>query len=185
MVLERAARLEAEAGDSLSKEEKSQEGMRLAAQYLRGEAVDFASLLSKPAEERRLLVQGALSALLRNVTLPREEADKGGADLAMQGMLLLGQAPELKAVLEEMKKILDHYLQHKEQLHGQLSEQFSQQMGMLEQSLGQQAGVKIKLEPSQHPQFAAEWQKIMVQLNDKYGKALNQHKAYINQLLTS
>lgn len=185
MVLERAARLEAEAGDSLSKEEKTQEGMRLAAQYLRGEEVDFAGLLNSPAAERALLVQGALSALLRNVTLPREEEDRIGADKAMQGMLKLGQAPQLQAVLEELKKILDHYLQHKDQLHKQLEEQFAQQMGMLEQSLGQQAGVQIKLEPAQHPQFAAEWQKIMMQLNDKYGRALAQHKAYIQQLLVT
>jgi hypothetical protein len=185
MVLERAARLEAEAGDSLSKDEKIQAGMRLAAQYLRGDEVDFADLLSTPPAERALLVQGALSALLRNVTLPRQEDDRTGADKAMQGMLKLGQAPQLQAVLEELKKILDHYLQHKEQLHKQLEEQFAQQMGMLEQSLGQQAGVQIKLEPAQHPQFAAEWQKIMMQLNDKYGKALAQHKAYIEQLLVT
>ena len=48
MVLERAARLEAEAGNSLSTEEKSQEGMRLAAQYMRGEELDFTHLLAKP-----------------------------------------------------------------------------------------------------------------------------------------
>ncbi len=183
MVLERAARLEAEAGDSLSREEKSQEGMRLAAQHLRGEEVDFQALLAKPAPERALLVQGALTALLRNITLPREEEDRAGADQAMQGMLQLGQDPQLQAVLEEIKKILNHYLQHKEQLRGQLQEQFAQQMGMLEQSMGQQTGVQVKLEPSQHPKFAEEWQKVMVQLNEQYGNALEQHKDYVQQLL--
>ncbi len=183
MVLERAARLEAEAGDSLSKEEKSQEGMRLAAQYMRGEEVDFAAILSTPEEERTLLVQGALTTLLRNITLPRDEDDQAVADLAMQGMLQVGQDPQLQAVLEEMKKILSQFLQHKEQLRNQIEEQFAQQMNKLEQSMGQQSGVKVKLEPSQHPQFAEEWQKVMVQLNEKYGNALNQHKTYVQQLL--
>ncbi|MBU0682266.1 MAG: hypothetical protein KKD73_12690 [Proteobacteria bacterium] len=183
MVLERAARLEAEAGDSLSKEEKNHEGMRLAAQYMRGEEVDLATILAKPDQERKLLVQGALSVLSRNVTLPREKDAKDDSTLAMQGMLQLSQAPQLKAVVEEMKKILSHYLQHKEQLHKQLEEQFAQQIGQLEESMGQKTGVHVKLEPSQHPQFAGEWQKISVQLNDKYGTALTQHKAYIQQLL--
>ncbi len=183
MVLERAARLEAEAGDSLSKDEKSQEGMRLAAQYLRGEEVDFAELLATPADERALLVQGAVNVLLRNINLPREEDDQAGAGQAMMGMLQLGQDPQLQAVLEEMKKILSQYLQHKQQLRGQIEEQFAQQMGMMEQSMAQQTGVQMKIEPDQHPKFAEEWQKVMVQLNEKYGAALEQHKAYIQQLL--
>ena len=101
----------------------------------------------------------------------------------MQGMLQIGQDPQLQAVLEEMKTILSQFLQHKEQLRNQIEEQFAQQMGSLEQSMGQQTGVQVKLEPDQHPKFAEEWQKVMVQLNEKYGNALNQNKAYIQQLL--
>ncbi|MEN8257273.1 MAG: DUF6657 family protein [Thermodesulfobacteriota bacterium] len=183
MVLERAARLEAEAGESLNKEEKSQEGMRLAAQYMRGEEVDFPGMLARPAEELTLLVQGALSALLRNIILPREEDDQATAGQAMMGMLQLGHDPQLQAVVDEMKKILSQYLQHKQQLRGQIEEQFVQQMGMLEESMAHQTGAQVKLEPSQHPKFAEEWQKVMVQLNEKYGNALDQHKTYIQQLL--
>lgn len=182
MVLERAARLEAEAGNSLSTEEKSQEGMRLAARYMRGEEVDFTTLLAKPEKERALLVQGALTTLLRNITLPRNGDDQTVADLAMQGMLQIGQDPQLQAVLEEMKTILSQFLQHKEQLRNQIEEQFAQQMNQLEQSMGRQSGVQVKLEPDQHPKFAEEWQKVMVQLHEKYGNALNQTKAYIQQL---
>ena len=176
MVLERAARLEAEAGDSLSNEEKSQEGMRLAAQYMRGEEVDLATILTKPEEERALLVQGALNALLRNIMLPREEDCRAGAEQAMQGMLQLGQDPQFQTVLEEMKKLLDHYLQHIAQLRNQIEEQFAQQMG-------QQNGVGGKVEPSQHPKFIEEWQKAMGELNEQYGNALQQYKSHIQQVL--
>ena len=179
MVLERAARLEAEAGDSLSNEEKSQDGMRMAAQYMRGEEVDFKEIFSKPEEERALMAQGASTVFMRNVTLPREEEDQAVAGQAMMGMLQLVQDPQLQAVLDEIKKILSQYLQHKDQLRGQIEEQFAQQMGMMEQ----QTGSQVKLEPDQHPKFAEEWQKVMVQLNEKYGNALDQHKAYIQQLL--
>lgn len=185
MVLERAARLEAEAGDSLVDEEKRQEGMRLAAHYLRGEEMNFAALQATPRPEQELLLQGALTVLLRNITLPREEMDQAAMEKAIQGLLQLGEDPQLQAVIAEMKKILGHYLQHKKQLHGQLEEQFAQQMGMLEQSMGQQAGLPANLESSQHPKFAEEWQRVMDQLNEQYGNALDQHKAYIEQLITA
>jgi hypothetical protein len=154
--------------------------MRLAAQYMRGEEIDLAPLLSKPEGERKLLIQGALSTLLRNITLPRDGDDQQEADRAMQGMLQVGRDPHLQAVLEEMKKILGQFTQHKEQLRNQIEEQFAQQTGSTEQSKGQ-----IQREPSHHPQFAEEWQKVMVQLNEKYGNALDQHKAHIQQLVTS
>lgn len=185
MVLERAARLEAEAGDSLVDEEKMQEGMRLAARYLRDEATDFAALQAKHPPEQQQLLQGALTVLLRNITLPREEMDQAAMEKALQGLLELGEDPQLQAVIAEMKKILGQYLQHKKQLHGQLEEQFAQQMGMLEQSMGPQAGMPVNLEPSQHPKFAEEWQKVMDQLNEQYGNALDQHKAYIEQLISA
>ncbi|NOR10372.1 MAG: hypothetical protein GQ541_02645, partial [Desulfovibrionaceae bacterium] len=41
MVLERAARIAAEAGDTRNNEEKIQEGMKTAALYMRGEEVDL------------------------------------------------------------------------------------------------------------------------------------------------
>lgn len=182
LVLARAARLEEEAGDALKDEEQQETGMRLAAQYMAGEEVDFgATLEQRSQEELRLILQGAINAFSRNIVLPRDEETMTTADLAMQGLLQLGQSPEVLASLGEIKKILDQYQQHKQQLKEQLEMQFSQQMGEMENKLAQQTGMQMQLKPSQHPQFAEEWQKIINQLNDQYGQALEQHKAYISQ----
>lgn len=185
MVLERAAKMEAEASGSSSQEESEKEGMRLAAKFLRGEEADLApSLNDCPAESRSNIKKGMVTALLRNIALPREKDEQAGAEKAMHGLLAIGgEGSDLMPVFSEMKSILDRYLDHKEQLKKQLEEQFAQQMGMMEQSLAQQTGVQMTLEPTQHPKFAEEWQKIQVELNEQYGRALDQYKEHIVQQL--
>lgn len=180
LVLERAARLEAQAGNSLDHEEINRQGMRLAAQYLAGEEVDFQGpLAGRGQDELRLLLEGVVQAFMRNITLPRLDDDNPGADKAMAGLLQLGQSDQIIAALAEVKKILEQYSQHKEQLKEQLEVQFAQQMSMLEDNLAQQTGMKMDLKPSQHPKFAEEWQKVTTQLDEQYGQALEQHKQFI------
>ncbi|MEN8140037.1 MAG: DUF6657 family protein [Thermodesulfobacteriota bacterium] len=184
MVLERAARLEAEAGDALAQEEKIQDGMRLAARYLADEELDMDQALSnRESGELALILQGAVQSFMRNIVLPREDEPSPLLEKALQGLLLLGQSPETLAGLGEIKTIIEQYLQHKKQLMEQLEMQFAQQMGMMEDNLSQQTGVKMDLKPSQHPKFAEEWQKVMVQLNEQYGQALEQQKTFIQQSL--
>lgn len=181
MVLERAARMEARASDDLILQEKEKEGMRLAAGYLRGEQVELSAALVKcSAAERPHVKKGMVTALLRNIVLPRKTDEAPAAKKAMQALMEIGRDKgDLVPVFTEMKSILDRYLSHKEQLKKQLEEQFAQQMMMMEKNLAQQTGMKMKLQPSQHPKFAEEWQRIMVELNDQYGRAVEQYKEFI------
>ena len=185
MVLERAARMAAEAGDIQNNDEKIQEGMKTAALYMRGENIDLVdSLNSCPDNDRPFLQKGIVKAFLRNIILPREEDDQEGSNRAMQGLLEVGQGGEdLLSLFSDMKSILDRYIEHKKQLKQQLEEQFAQQIEMMEQNLAQQTGVSMKLEPAQHPKFAEEWQKLYGQLNEQYGQALTQFKEQIEQRL--
>ncbi|MEW6517932.1 MAG: DUF6657 family protein [Thermodesulfobacteriota bacterium] len=187
MVLERAARMEAKASADLVSQEKQKDGMRLAAGYLRGEQVDLPGALAKcSAEELPLLKKGMVTALLRNIVLPRKADEAPAGEKAMQALLEIGRSKgELVQVFTEMKSILERYLSHKEQLKKQLEEQFAQQMQLMEKSLAQQTGMKMKLQPSQHPKFAEEWQRILVELNDQYGRAVEQYKEFIAKQLTT
>lgn len=187
MVMERAAKMGAAASADLSSEEKVKDGMRLAAAYLRDEITDLAGKLAEyPEQDRKQVQKGAVQTFLRNIVLPRDEDQQKPAEKAMQGLLEIGQAAgELLGVFGGMKKILDQYLQHKEQLKQQLEGQFAQQMEMMEQNLARQTGMAMKLEPSQHPKFQEEWQRIKTELNDQYGRALDQHKEMAEQYLTN
>ena len=188
MVLERAARMEAEAASGkFSGEEKEKEGMRLAASYMRGDQVDLVAALADAEHEALTHIKkGMVAALLRNIFLPRDAAEQSNADKAMRGLMALASGvAELAPVFPEMKSILDRYQSHKEQLKAQLEEQFAQQMAMMEKTLAQQTGMKMKLQPSQHPKFAEEWQRIKVELNEQYGRAVGQYKEYIGKLLSA
>ena len=185
MVLERAARMEAEASDIFQDEEKEKKGMRLAAAYLRGEETELAPILaSSPAEDQVHIKKGIVISLLRNITLPRETDEQTAAEKAMQGLLdLCRDNAGLAPVFPEMKSLLDRYLVQKEELRGQLEEQFSQQIAMMEQNMAQQTGVQTKMHPSQHPQFAEEWQRIQSDLTEQYGRAIDQYKEHITKHL--
>ena len=186
MVLERAAKMSEGVTDRASAEEAARKGMKLAARYLGNEDIDFLQELEAAGKDRGEMLRGIVTSLLRNIVLPREKENQAGAEKAMQGLISIGSSsPDLISVFSEMKNLLDRYLQHKEQLRRQLEDNFRQQMGMMEDGLAQQTGMAIKLEPSQHPKFAEEWQRLKTELNDQYGQAIDQHKNYIKQLLTA
>lgn len=185
MVMERAARMAAEAGEGdYLGEEQLKEGMRLGAAFMRGEPGLGERLTALSPKELSPVRKGAVQALLRNIFLAREAEKQALAEKAMQGLIEVGRGDgELLQILGEMKKILDGYRQHGEQLKEQLEAQFSQQMAMMEQNLAKQTGMAMKLQPSQHPKFQEEWARIQGQLNDQYGKALQQLKELVEHHL--
>jgi len=185
MVMERAARMAAEAGEGdYLGEERLKEGMRLGAAFMRGETGLREKLGALSPKESGPVRKGAVQALLRNIFLAREAEKQELAEKAMRGLLEVGQGDgELLQVLGEMKKILDGYRQHGEQLKEQLEAQFTQQMAMMEQNMAKQTGMAMKLQPSQHPKFQEEWVRIQGQLNEQYGKALQQIKDMVEHHL--
>ena len=185
MVMERAARMAAEAGETdYLGEEQLKEGMRLGAAFMRGEPGLSERLTALSPKESGPVRKGAVQALLRNIFLAREPEKQALAEKAMHGLIEVGQGDgELLQILGEMKKILDGYRQHGEQLKTQLEAQFSQQMAMMEQNLAKQTGMAMKLQPSQHPKFQEEWARIQGQLNDQYGQALQQLKDLVEHHL--
>ncbi|MBU0485455.1 MAG: hypothetical protein KKB30_13200 [Proteobacteria bacterium] len=186
MVMERAARMGGDAGSDLEAEEKIKAGMRAGAGYLRSEVADLAKFVSSQAEsDRSSLVKGITQALLRNIALPRESDQQSVAETAMNGLVQVGQGSgELLAVFGDMKKVLDQYLQHRQQLRQQLEDGFAQQMGQMQDNVAKQTGMNMKLDPSQHPKFQEEWHRLQAELNDHYGKALDQYKQMVEQLLS-
>lgn len=186
MVMERAARMGAGPAVDLGAEERMKDGMRLGAAWLRGEGADLIERLNALGmPERTQVLRGVVQTLLRNIFLPRDADQVNQATRAMEGLVAVGQADsELLMVCGEMKKILDHYLQHRDQLKQQLEGQFVRQMEMMEKTLAQQTGMAMKLNPAQHPKFQEEWQRLQGELNQQYGRALEQHKQLIEQRLT-
>jgi hypothetical protein len=189
MVLARAARMAAEQGgaEQGGAEQLQEEGMRAGAAYMRGAENDLAVRLDGcPAADRPHFVRGVASALLRNIILPRADEQLETARQAMGGLVQVGRNnPELLALCGDLTKILEQYRQHGEQLKEQLEANFAPLMPQLEAAMAQKTGQLMKLKPAQHPKFQEELQRAMDDLNGQYGRAIDQHKQLVVQILTS
>jgi hypothetical protein len=188
MVLARAARMEAEeGGEELLAEDQVKDGMRAGAAYMRDEETDLlAALDGCPAAGKGNFIKGVADVLLRNIVLPRDEEVSEEVGLAMNGLVQVGQNhQDLLAVFGDLTKIFEQYRAHRKQLKEQLETQFAQMMPQLEAAMAQKTGQHMKLQPSQHPKYQEEMQKAMDDLNGQYGRAIDQHKQMVVQILTS
>jgi hypothetical protein len=179
-VLERAASMGSATQEELATEERVKDGMRMGADYLNGNEVDFSSALEQTSRSV-LIKRGVVQAFLRNIMLPRDD-DQKRIERAMQGLLELGKGSgDLHSIFKDMKGILDHYLQHKKEIRQQVEDAFRQQM---EQAMAQQTGQKglgMKVDPALHPKFQEEWSRIKSDLDSQYNQALDQHKNLVAQ----
>lgn len=184
MVMERAARIAARAGDASAGEEREKEGMRAAAAFMKGEDPGLMAVVTGAGAAGREVLRGMVSVFLRNIVLPRFDEQMDTAERAMAGLLsLAGDNAELRAFFGEMKKMLDQYQATRRQMREQLEEAFRRQAEQLEDDLARQTGVSMKVEPSRHPRFQEEWLRVLDQLNGQYGQALDDQKAMIARFL--
>ena len=179
-VLERAAAMGNASQEEIATEERVKDGMRMGADYLRGEEVDFSNALEQTTSSV-LIKRGLVQAFLRNITLPRDD-EQQRAERAMQGLLALGKGSgDLVSIFKDMKGLLDHYQQHKKEIIQQLEDAFRQQM---EQALAQQTGQTgqgMNVNPTLHPKFQEEWSRVKSDLDTQYNQALDQHKDLVAQ----
>ena len=179
-VLERAASMGHATQEEMQAEERVKDGMRMAADYLQGKAVDFSSTLDAPGATEHVK-KGIVQVFLRNIDLPRGDENQR-AEKAMQGLLEFAKGSgDLVSVFKDVKGILDHYLQHQKEIRQQVEDAFRQQM---EQAMAQQtgqAGLGMQADPALHPKFQEEWSKIKSDLDEQYNKALKQHKEQVAQ----
>jgi hypothetical protein len=179
-VLERAASMGHATQEEIAAEERVKDGMRMGADYLKGNEVDFSSALEQTSSSV-LIKRGVVQAFLRNIMLPRDD-DQQRVERAMQGLLDLGKGSgDLVSIFTDMKGILDHYLQHKKEIRQQVEDAFRQQM---EQAMTQktgQAGLGMEVDPALHPKFQEEWSRIKSDMDTQYNQALNQHKDLVAQ----
>jgi hypothetical protein len=183
-VMERVAAMGPVSREEFGREEITRQGMRLGAGYMRGTEQELAAALAKQSEaNREFFLDGVVQVLLRNIVLPRDD-DQQAAERAMQGLLELGKnSRQLITLLGETREILNRFQQHREQLRQQLESAMRQQ---LEQALAQQGirnNLPVSIDPTLHPKFQEEWQRVTDQLNEQYGQALEEHNTMAGQLV--
>lgn len=185
LVMERAARIGKASSEDIQREEAEKKGMQLTAEYLDG---TLASLLDSLNGMQREFQQagrtGMIDSLLRNIFLPRDDFQQERAAQAARGIIeLAGGAGDIATICNELLQIIQGYMQHRDELRGQLEEQIRMQYEQLLARQGGMQGEDFKIDPSMQPKFREEWGKIEVELNSRYNEALEQHKANLRQRL--
>jgi hypothetical protein len=156
------------------------EGEKLAALYLR-EDVNLASELGKFEEKaRKIIVASVNEILLRNISLPRNEATRKTNKKAMDGLKVLkSNKTAVENVFSRMRHVLDHYVQEsakqKKQAYESLKTEFE---AKIQQAIRKQTGVNanMKIDVEKQPQFQEEWQRLQAQMEAQYANLLDDYK---------
>jgi hypothetical protein len=185
-VLERAARMAADASNQNDSEDSDRLGMRMAADFLNNKETNLVENLLKQPTDRQMAVRaGIAKTLLRNIVLPRDKDLVETGTKALQGLLDLGQsAGELTSICTEIQQLLGQYNQHKDQMKQQLENAVRTQ---LEQKMAHQRGRvagQVSMNPAMHPQYQEEWSRMLTDLNTQYNQALDQRKKMIQDRLS-
>lgn len=183
MVMERAARLAAEAPEIPADETAREDGMRLAVSYLNGEETTLLHLLKRHSPEKQQKIRsGMATTLLRNIILPRDQDLSDQTLLSFKGLQdLSGNAADIGTICAELKQILEQYARHKEQVKQQFDESILNQLKMRLQQQGLAVDDTMALNPTMYPQYKEEWARVSADLNGQYNKALEQRKELIAQ----
>lgn len=184
MVMERAARMAARAGDVPADQEAEKQGMRLVTEFMNEKQSDLPGLLQLEASADQVAVRrGMTKALLRNIVLPRDEMLLKSSTTALSGLIdLFGETDgEVASVCSELSQLLEQYSQHKEQIKRQLEDAIRAQLAQQLQEQTGEPGDPMKIDPTRHPQYQKEWSKALASLNDQYTQAFDQRKQILMQ----
>lgn len=181
IVKEKVEKVEAASPEELLKWRYVPEGEKLAARFLK-ENVNLNDGLGKYGDEkvRKHVTQGALDVLIRNISLPRNDAIKKTNRHIMDTVKgLKNDKVAVENVYSKIRRIFSHYVgpgeEQRKQAYGELKYNFAQKLQeAMRQQLG--TGANIRIDVERQPEFQAEWRRLSQQLDAQYEKHLEDYK---------
>ncbi len=184
--LERVEKLGKASAEDLQRSKFKEEGQKLAAQYLNGEANLRTELAGyDEGAERSGLVEGIEEVLIRNLELPTTDAAKDRNRLAMDGLKLTKKDPgAVENIFSKMRQIFNHYTGQGEMQRKEAYENLKRDMQMrLSQMARQQGMPPIDMQHMEnHPQFQMEWRKAKAQLESQYDLYMKEYREQLTSL---
>ena len=162
------------------------EGEKLAAKYLDGKCGLEDEIKGHKKEAQTYIKKGAEKVLLANIGLPKDEKIKDRNKKALDALVLIKKDKEaVKAVLENVEYIFNHYNEQGEQQRTQayqsLKSDFAARLKQaVQQKMGTAEGLDINVETL--PQFNEEWQGTLAQLDTQYINLLDESKQQLSQI---
>jgi hypothetical protein len=156
-------------------------GEELAGKYMKDDINLTTELSNYKDEERKYVVQGVSSILVRNIDLPKNDAIKKNNRKAMDGLKLIKKdKTAVENVFSKIRYIFNHYAEQGETQKKEAYEQVKEQFAIkLQQAMQQQMGANAKMnniDVERTPQFQEEWRKMLIRLDAQYIQHLNEYK---------
>lgn len=177
LALEKAERYGKASKEELAKEQYQEKGRALAVHYLKEERDLEEELKTVPPEAQAAARQAVKEVLLRNVTLPRDEAVDPRQTRALDGLLVVASNKKGMGLLrKEIEQIWQQFLLARNGAYQQLKASFNQQLNTYAKALEVQTGQRVRLEVEHLPQFQDEWRKFESQLISQFEPVLADRK---------
>ena len=155
-------------------------GEELAGKYIKDDINLTAELGKYGDQERKYVVQGISSILVRNIDLPKNDAVKKNNRKAMDGIKLIKKdKTAVENVFSKIRYIFNHYAEQGEAQKKAAYEQVKEEFTMkVQQALAQQgSNARINaVDIERQPQFQEEWRKMLIRLDSQYLQHLNEYK---------
>ena len=178
--MEKANKIESATPEERLKWKFIPKGEELAGKYIKDD-INLTTELSKYGDqERKYVVQGISSILVRNIDLPKNDAVKKNNRKAMDGIKLIKKdKTAVENVFSKIRYIFNHYAEQGEAQKKAAYEQVKEEFAMkLQQALQQQgAAARVNnIDIERQPQFQEEWRKMLIRLDSQYLQHLNEYK---------
>jgi len=157
------------------------EGEKLAARYLKQDCNLDNEVSKYDDKAKKVVVTSANDILMRNISLPRNEAARKNNKKAMDGLKALkNDKVAAENIFSKIRHVLDHYVQEgaeqKEQAYESLKAEFEDK---IQQAIRQQTGVsnaRMNIDVEKQPQFLEEWRRVQAQMEAQYLTVLDEYK---------
>jgi hypothetical protein len=156
------------------------EGEKLAALYLKEDTNLVNEVKKYDDKAKRFVIASVNDILLRNISLPRNEAARRTNKKSMDGIKALkNDKVAVENVFSRMRHVLDHYIQEgakqKKQAYESLKAEFEEKV---QQAIRQKTGVdaRVNIDVEKQPQFLEEWQRLQAQMEAQYLTLLDEYK---------
>ena len=180
IAMEKINKIESATPDERLKWKYIPKGEELAGKYIKDDINLTAELAKYGEQERKYVVQGISSILIRNIDLPKNDAVKKNNKKVMDGLTTVKKDKKaLENVFSKIRYIFNHYAEQgeaqKKAAYEQVKEEFSMK---LQQALAQQgSNARINsIDIERQPQFQEEWRKMLIRLDAQYMQHISEYK---------
>ena len=184
LALEKTADVQSDKG-RVEAHEANQAGMRIAGRFLDEPKVDVKKELKAFDRKKATQVRaGFAKIMMSHLSLPTQEADLQRLDKVQAGLESVATDSKFVAtVMEQVKQLLQQYLDTKNQVTEQLRQQFKGRLQQKEEQIAQQTGRRMKIDPASDPEFVQVLQQNIGQLQSQYGQVIDQAKEQLAKAL--